>query len=143
MADEKSKPEILHRTKFMGGELTPTEAHRKYAFGGKRCAGCKTAPAVMRIRVLVPMEEAYRKAPNYLAALAATNKEAPGQVPTTQLKESAGDKTGKPYFMASNTVWCASCRVQAQIEAAHGAPSWAVVEIDEGPKDTIQVGYGN
>lgn len=143
MSDEKGKSEVLHWTKFMNGEMTPTEAHRKYAFGGKRCEGCKTAPAVMRIRIMIPLEEAYQKAPNYLAMLAATNPDAPGQVPTTQLKESAGDKVGKPYFMASNTVWCAGCRVQAQLEAARGAPSWAVVEIDDGPKDTIQVGYGH
>lgn len=138
-----AKGENRNRRKFMDGRMTPQEAHRKYAFGGHRCTGCKTQPAVMRIRVLMPLEEAMAAAPEFMAALAISNRENPGQVPTTQLKESASDFKGKPYFRASQTFWCRDCRKDAQIAAARGAPSWAVVEIDDGHKDTIQVGYGH
>lgn len=138
-----ARGENRNRRKFMDGRMTPQEAHRKWGFGGRRCTGCKTSPGVMRIRVLMPLDEAMEAAPEYLAALALTNKENPGQVPTVQLKESAGDFKGKPYFMASQTFWCRDCRRDAQIAAARGAPSWAVVEIDDGHKDTIQVGFGH
>lgn len=138
-----AKGENRNRRKFMGGAMTPTEAHRKYGFGGHRCDGCKTQPGVMRVRVLMPLEEAMRAAPEYMAALAISNREQPGQVPTVQLKESATDTKGKPYFRASQTYWCRDCRVEAQVAAARGAPSWAVVEIDEGIKETMQVGYGH
>lgn len=138
-----AKGENRNRRKFMNGAMTPSEMHVRYAFGGKRCDGCKTAPGVMRIRVLMPLEEAMNAAPEYMAAIALSNPEKPGQVPTVQLKESAGDAKGKPYFRASQTYWCRDCRKEAQVAAARGAPSWAVVEIDHGHRDTVQVGYGH
>lgn len=133
--------EVLHFKKFMNGDLSPSEAHIKYALRGRQCDGCRTRPGVMRIKVFMPLDELVKRAPNFVAAVAATNVENPGQVPTVQFEEHRGDMTGKPYFRASDTVWCENCKVQARLEAAKGSPSWAVVEIDEGIKDTIQVGY--
>ena len=138
---EGKKPEILHFSKFMDGRMTPSEAHATYAFRGRKCDGCHNKPGIMRIKVFMPMDELMRRAPNFLAVVAATNKDMPGQVPTVKLKESTGDQKGGDYFKASDTVWCHHCRTQARLEAAKGAPSWAVVEIDEGIKDKIQVGY--
>lgn len=136
-----AKQEIRHRQKFMGGQMTPGEAHRKWGIG-KKCAGCG-APGAIRIRVFIPLDEAYRRAPNLLAAIMATNPDESGKLPTVTFKESKNDQTGKEYLKASDTAWCDNCKTQARLEAAKGAPSWAVVEIDEGKKDKIRVGYGD
>lgn len=140
MSEGKKKPEILHYKTFMGGEMAPSEAHIKYALRGRKCNGCGQ-PGVMRIKIFMPMDELLKRAPNFVAAVAATNTDNPGHVPTIKLKESRGDDKGGDYFKASDTVWCSNCRVEARLTAAKDAPSWAVVEIDEGIKDTIQVGY--
>ena len=135
------KQEVLHRQKFMGGRMSPQEAHRKWGIA-KRCVNCK-APGACRIKVFIPVDEAMKRAPNLLAAIMAANPDESGKLPTVRFKESASDIIGKDYIKASDTVWCDNCKVQARIEAAKGAPSWAVVEIDDGKKQRIQVGYGD
>lgn len=135
------KKEILHRQKFMGGKMTPQEAHRKWGIG-RKCRGCD-APGACRIKVFMPVDEAMKRAPNLLAAIMATNPDESGKLPVVRFKESSSDQIGKDYIKASDTVWCDNCKVEARIEAAKSAPSWAVVEIDDGKKDSIQVGYGS
>lgn len=133
--------DLRHRQKFMGGRMTPGEAHRKWGIG-KKCAGCG-APGAIRIRIFMPLDEAYKRAPNMLAMIMATNPDESGKLPTVTFKESKSDLVGKDYIKASDTAWCDNCKTQARLEAAKGAPSWAVVEIDEGKKDKIRVGYGD
>ena len=133
--------DIRHRQKFMGGRMTPKEAHRKWGIG-KRCSGCG-GPGAIRIRVFIPLDEAYQRAPNLLAHIMAANPDESGKLPTVRFKESSSDIVGKDYLKASDTAWCDNCKTEARLEAAKGAPSWAVVEIDEGKKDIIRVGYGD
>lgn len=140
-AIEPVKPEVRHRQKFMKGLLTPEEAHRKWGIG-KKCSGCG-APGAIRIRVFMPLDEAYKRAPNLLAAIMATNLDESGKLPTVTFKENKTDLVGKEYIKASDTAWCDNCKTEARLEAAKGAPSWAVVEIDEGKKTAIRVGYGD
>lgn len=135
------KQEILHRQKFMKGEMTPQEAHRKWGIG-KKCSGCGQ-PGAIRIRVFMPVDEALKKAPNLMAQIMLANPDGSNTLPTIRFKESKGDLSGKEYIKASDTAWCSNCSTQARLEAARGSPSWAVVEIDEGKKDTIRVGYGD
>lgn len=135
------KQEILHRQKFMKGQMTPQEAHRKWGIG-KRCSGCG-APGAIRIRVFMPVDEAMKKAPNLMAQIMLANPDGSNKLPTIRFKESKGDEAGKEYIKASDTAWCSHCSTQARLDAARGAPSWAVVEIDEGKKDKIRVGYGD
>ena len=137
----EAKTDIRHRQKFMKGSMTPQEAHRKWGIG-KKCAGCG-APGAIRIRVFMPVDEAMKRAPNLCAAIMATNPDNSNRLPTIRFKESKGDEVGKEYLKASDTAWCDNCKVQARLDAAKGAPSWAVVEIDEGKKDNIRVGYGD
>lgn len=137
----EAKNDIRHRQKFMQGSMTPQEAHRKWGIG-KKCSGCG-APGAIRIRVFMPADEAMKRAPNLCAAIMASNPDGSNRLPTIRFKESKGDQTGKEYIKASDTAWCDNCKVQARLDAAKGAPSWAVVEIDEGKKDNIRVGYGD
>ena len=137
--EAKAQP-VIHRRKFMDGRETPSEVHRRLGIG-KRCVICK-GPGAIRIRVLMPVEEAFKHAPNVMASIMATNPTNPGQLPTVKLKESATDTVGKDYIKASDVAFCSMCRLGAVKEAARG-PSWAVVEIDEGISDIVQVGYGN
>jgi hypothetical protein len=130
---------VIHRDKFMKGAMTPNEAHRKWGLG-RRCTNCK-GPGAIRIRVLMPTDELVKRAPNFFAAIMASNPDESGKLPVVRFKESAGDQVGKDYIKASDTVWCDQCKTEARLTAARNAPSWAVVEIDEGPKDMIQVGY--
>lgn len=132
---------ILHRDKFMGGMMTPNEAHRKWGIA-RRCTNCK-APGACRIKVFMPVDELLKRAPNFVAAVMASNPDESGKLPTVRFKESAGDKDGKDYIKASDTVWCDQCKTEARITAARNAPSWAVVEVDDGPKDMIMVGFGS
>ena len=137
MADDK----VIHRDKFMGGRMSPNEAHRKWGIN-RKCNHCG-APGACRIKVFMPLDELVKRAPNFVAAIMASNPDESGKMPTVRFKESSSDMVGKDYIKASDTVWCDNCKTQARLEAAKGAPSWAVVEIDEGPKDTIRVGYGD
>ena len=134
------KPDVRHRQKFMQGRMSLKDAHRKWGIGKKCQCG---APGAIRIRVFMPLDEAFKRAPNLLAMIMANNPDESGKLPTVTFKESATDIVGKEYIKASDTAWCDNCKVQARLEAAKGAPSWAVVEIDEGKKDSIRVGYGD
>ena len=125
----------------MNGKMSAKEVHR--ALGLRHpCAGCGGPPAI-RIRVYMPLDEAMKRAPNFVAAVAAASPLGGGKLPTMKFKESAYDTVGKDYIKASETTWCDNCKVEARLTAAKNSPSWAVVDIDEGHKDTIQVGYGN
>lgn len=140
-AAQPAKEKVIHRKKFMGGQMTPQEAHQKWGIG-RACRNCK-APGTCRIKVFMPVDEAMRRAPNLVAAIMVANPDGAGKLPTVRFKESSSDLVGKDYLKASDTTWCDNCKVEARLEAARSAPSWAVVEIDDGKKDTIKVGYGD
>lgn len=140
-APAPAKDKVLHRQKFMGGRMTPKEAHQKWGIG-RPCYHCKS-PATCRIRVFMPVDEAMKRAPNLLAAIMVSNPDETGKLPVVRFKESSSDMVGKDYIKASDTTWCDNCKVEARLEAARSSPSWAVVEIDDGKKDTIRVGYGD
>lgn len=137
---QPAKDKVIHRQKFMGGQMTPEEAHRKWGIG-RRCQ-CG-APGAGRIKVFMPLDELLKRAPNFVAMVMAANPDESGKLPTVRFKEHSGDTEGKDYIKASDVVYCENCRVEARLAAAKGAPSWAVVEIDDGKKDKISVGYGD
>jgi len=83
----------------------------------------------------MPYDEASRRAPNMIAAIMATNPDG-AKVPTVTFRDGS---TPREFIKASDSAFCDSCKVEAERVAAT-APSWAVVEIDRGPKDTVQVG---
>jgi hypothetical protein len=129
-----TKTEVLHRKKFMGGRMSASDAHRALGIR-KKCSVCRR-PGAIRIKVFMPYDEAMRRAPQLMAAIAASNPAGPN-VPTLMFKDGGSEK---PFIKASDNAFCDNCKHEARITAAT-APSWAVVEIDEGVKDTIQVGY--
>jgi glutaredoxin len=121
--------ETIHLKKFMGGQMTPNEAHRKLAFGGHRCdsGGCGQ-PAAIRIRVFAPADEVMQRSPEFLIQLAAKNE---GQIPVVDFRQ------GK-YIRISEVYACDHCKGDAERAAAKG-PSWTCVEIDRGIPDKVQV----
>jgi hypothetical protein len=127
------KQEVLHRKRFMGGRETPNEVHRRLGIG-KKCVTC-SRPGAIRIRVFMPYDEAMQRAPDMMAAIMVSNPDGPF-VPTLDFKDGS---TVRKFIKASDSAFCDFCKVEAERVAA-GAPSWAVVEIDRGVKDTIQVG---
>ena len=114
--------------KFMDGEYSPSEVHKALAWGGRRCDKCG-APSAIRIRVFAEYKEVLQRSPEFVMKLAADHN---GEVPVVDFK------SGK-FIRVSEAFACAGCKQEAQREAAK-APSWCCVEIDEGPKDTMQVG---
>jgi len=132
-ATAKPKQEVIHRKKFMGGRETPNEVSRRLGIA-KKCAICGKAGAI-RIRVFMPYDEAMKRAPNLIAAIMASNPDGP-KVPTVMFKDGS---TPREFIKASDNAFCDNCKVEAERTAAT-APSWAVVEIDRGVKDTVQVG---
>ena len=128
-----SKSPVIHRKKFMDGRETPNEVHRRLGIK-KKCVICGQ-PGAIRIRVFMPYDEAMQRAPNLIAAIMASNPDGP-KVPTVMFKDGS---TPRAFIKASDSAFCDHCKVEAERTAAT-APSWAVVEIDRGVKDTIQVG---
>lgn len=131
---EKKRDEVIHRKKFMDGRETPNEVHRRLGVA-KKCAVCGR-PGAIRIRVFMPLDEAMQRAPNLIAAIMASNPDGP-KVPTVWFKDGS---TPKEFIKASDSAFCDNCKVEAQRIAGQSAPSWAVVEVDAGPKDKVQVG---
>lgn len=113
--------EIIHRKKFDGGNRSPNDFHREFAYGPrKRCAICNGKPAI-RIRVLMPLEELMKRSPDYVFEIMRSNPKGP-YVPTLAT-------TYGPLVKVSDVCFCDICKVDGEREAAKG-PSWAIVEID-------------
>jgi len=137
VSDEGKKPsngesrqkwqDAVNVKRFMNGRMTPSEAHRMYAIKNP-CYVCG-APAVMRIRVLVQLAELMKQAPQFVATIVALNPEGPmiPVIPTTY----------GPMVKVSDVAACSHCQKDAE-HAASQHPSWAIVEIDRGPKDVVQ-----
>ena len=100
-------------------KLAPHELHRALGIR-KKCEQCG-APAAIRIKVLVALDELTRRAPEYVANIMASNPDGPF-VPTIETKYG-------PMVKTSDIGACDNCRVEAEKAAAKG-PSWAIVEID-------------
>lgn len=125
------KDKIIHLKKFMGGLLTPKEAHRKYAFGGRGCTECGQ-PAVVRIRTFGEVSEVNERSPQFLMQLAKANE---GHVPIVDFTYGKFVRMGEAFA-------CRDCASKLEQEAAR-APSWCLVEIDRGPKDEVAVQVPN
>lgn len=119
------KEKVIHLKKFMGGLLSPREAHRKFAFGGRGCTECGQ-PAVIRIRTFGELTEVNKRSPQFLMLLAKENE---GRVPVVDFTYGKFVKMGEAFA-------CRDCAAKAE-QAAAKAPSWCVVEIDKGPKDEM------
>jgi hypothetical protein len=122
-----SQQKPVHLDKFMKGQMTPSEVHKKYGVR-KSCQSCG-APASIRIRVLVTLAELTQRQPEFVANIAASNPDGP-YVPTVPTKFG-------PMVLISDVGACDNCKGEAERAAAHH-PSWAIVEINRGPKDVIQ-----
>jgi hypothetical protein len=113
---------------FMGGKMTPMEAHRKYAWGGRRCQ-CGRAPSVRIISLCTEEEFRKRADPRVLAAILMDNE---GTLPTQPT-------TYGPIVRLGDSLACKSCSREAE-RAAAKLPDWVLVEFDRGPKETLQSG---
>lgn len=118
----------MHKRKFMDGRMTPRELWRHVVMGGRVCAGCGGKGVVIRCRVLVPAADVQAQVnPAVLELLGARD-------PTAILQASVMLTDGKPYVCISETLACHKCK-DTMRAAARKAPSWAVVEFDEGPEE--------
>ena len=124
---------VLHRKKFMNGEMTPQEMHSKYAFPvGAKCAGCG-GPPLVTIRSFAEEAEMLKRDPR-LKVLQLVEPEKYGSIPL-------GTKMGA-YLRISEVFACASCAPDAE-RAAAKHPSWCFVDINRGPAEMrIVVGPG-
>jgi len=115
--------------KFKRKELTPTELHRVVAWSGGSCDKCGGLP-VVRVRVFAEFAECNRRSPEFVIKLAMEND---GRLPVVDFKQ------GK-YIRISQSYACEHCK-QELIKEAAKAPSWACVEVDEGPdpKNRVQM----
>ena len=124
--------------RFDGGRRTPNEYHREFAFPPTaKCAGCGGPPAIRAI-VLVELAEAIKR--NMVQAPLFGQIVHPDVAKTiVQLRGPSGPV---PHTRVSLTYSCDLCRKTMEVELAK-APSWCVVEINEGPdpRNKVQVGY--
>jgi hypothetical protein len=113
--------------KFMGGALTPNEAHRKFAFGGHHCDVCGGPPALC-VRVFAKVDDVLQKSPEWVIKESAKHG---GKLPVVDFKD------GK-YVRISMSYACDRCKATLEREAAK-APSWCCVEIERGVESTNPV----
>ena len=115
---------------------TAQEFHREQGWPpGAKCAGCGARPAV-RCIIMAPYDECVRRGmlPASVLNVSGELNAALARV-LVPLKE--GDKP-KPYLRVSVAYACTHHRRDLQREAAK-APSWCVVEFNEGPNPTERV----
>lgn len=122
-----SRGPVIHRTTFENkyGE-TPQEMHRRIVFAGLRCAGCGSEKVAAVIKVIVPWAEV----PDMVRATVELDC-----VLRDEPRPTFRTKDGVEMTIASKVPTCGMCRRTAERVAARSAPSYAIVEIDEGPKD--------
>lgn len=116
--------------KFMDGKMTPMEAHRRLAWGGKGCTTCGGAP-VLRIKTFMRAADfSSMVEPGVMAMIAAA---CDGKLPTVPTKFGPIVRIGDAYA-------CRACQKDAEIATAR-LPDYVIPEFDRGPKDIpIQVG---
>lgn len=116
--------------KFMDGKMTPMEAHRRLAWGGKGCTTCGGAP-VVRIKTFMRAADfSSMVEPGVMAMIA---KACDGKLPTVPTKFGPIVRIGDAYA-------CRACQKDAEIATAR-LPDYVIPEFDRGPKDIpIQVG---
>lgn len=100
--------------------------HRAITFAGQVCAFCGDPPAI-RIRLMTPLLDFLEREPLEAARLMSEHHGTVPTVPTT-----SGQMVCKEDFVS-----CVRCRKEAEVCIARRAKSWELVDIDEGPKDTI------
>lgn len=123
--------------KAFGGKSVE-QVHASMAISPRaKCVGCGKRPYIRAI-VMAPFDEAKKMMPD-LDDLLQVNPTAVMQS-IVQIRENPTDTVGKPYLRLSCTYACQSCRRDFE-KALAKAPSWCIVEINYGPKDTIQTGY--
>ena len=94
-------------------------------------------PAAMQIRVFMPAVDFVRDMPQMAMKIAAKNE---GKIPVVLFKGPDGGE--RKFVRALDAYACRGCRKELEHWAAQ-APSYAVVEIAEAPKQAIQVGAGS
>jgi hypothetical protein len=135
--------EVLHRRRFDGGQRSPQEFHAEYAFPpDAKCQGCKAKPSVRAI-VLCPLDEAEKAGmipPGATANPRAFPELAPVLVP---VRENSSLLTKPSWYVRVSMVYsCRMCRAAMERTLAK-APSWAIVEINEGPDVRNRVVVGD
>lgn len=131
---------VQHIRKFDGGRRTPQEYHAEFGFPpNAKCAACSAKPTVRAI-VMMSLDDAEKrglappgssKMPMLFPAL---------QPVLVQLREAGSPRW---YVRVSLAYSCSRCRAGFERELAK-APSWAVVEINDGPdsKNRVSLGAG-
>jgi len=114
------KQAVIHRRRLFDGKVTAEELHRALAFQG-RCGECGGPPAI-RARTFAPIEELHRRSPEFLIQLALRNE---GRVPVIEF-------TYGKFVCIGDAYACDLCRGALERELAK-APSWVLVELDNGP----------
>lgn len=131
---------VLHMKKFAGGRMTPVEMHQRYAFPlGAKCM-CGARPRFRAI-VMIPIDEARKRMPGLDDIMLADPEGFMQNLVQIRESKTDSDKDLKTYFRLSVVYSCQRCRRDMD-KALAKAPSWAIVEINEGPKDPMIITNG-
>ena len=124
-----AKKETRHVSKFMGGQMTPQEAHRALGIR-KKCELCGD-PGAIRIRVLMPLIDFIEKHPQMATAIMETN-------PNGRTIPTVGTKYGK-MVKVEDFGACDRCKASAEKMMAQRFGDSVIVDIDRGPADSMIV----
>ncbi len=119
--------------------MTAQEYHAKYAFPPQARCICGAHPAIRAI-VMCPLDEVRKKDPLFdqVVAIATINPQAAKQFYETLVQLRGSDGKPENYVRMSTTYSCLHCKKDFY-KALAKAPSWAVVEINEGPKPDMVI----
>lgn len=143
-AKAQRKAETIHRKQLFGGRYTAEELNTAIGVR-KRCVGCGQ-PGSIRIRVYVPLQDLYSRAPEFAAQIMVTNPKG-AEIPSVPMCLSSDRSIVTKMVLLSDVGVCSLCRGMAEREAAKGpGPDWRgvqhIVEISRGPgpeKPVVQV----
>src|SRR5262249_32452072 len=114
----------------MGGRMSPSEAHARYAFPiHAKCEGCGARPSIRAV-TMIPFKDACADNPAIAAMLLAH----PDSVMSNVVDLKGPDGLPRPHFRAGVAYSCRQC--QASFERALAKlPSWVIVDINRGVQD--------
>lgn len=119
--DRRENP-IIHRTKLFGGTRTAMELHRELAWNNAKCNGCGSGETTLRASIYVALSD----------MSADTRMRIEYEIAMGRIKEVA--LASGPGILMSRQIACKGCQSNLERAAAKG-PSYAVVDLDYGPRD--------
>lgn len=117
--------DIIHRRKLFGGRPA-AEVYAEDAWPGARCSGCGSSHVVLRVQVFIALSDMSAQLRDRTRIELALRRVHP-----VRTKRGTAVRWSEQFA-------CGNCRASL-IRAAARGPSYAIVDIDEGPGPDVPI----